>query len=197
MGQQTCGCCQCAVGRVGEAQCWKDNSPHTPSEGWNSSNCPLLFAAESLSQQMFGLEAWMCLRCPWSLITTCPTTENSTYTGKPGVHIRECSWATLPHSGSTLSFLPPPQNWPLRQIWAKRCSYQLCEERRHPHPARHRAVLLHPDRRDAHERWVWACPGEAAAALLCWGAGALQLEEGTEASFCHVPHSQLHPLFSP
>lgn len=160
---------------------------YTPSEGWNSSNCPLLFAAESSSQQMFGLEAWMCLRCPWSLIMTCPTTENSTYTGKL-LPMRECSWLTLPWGGSSLSFFPPPQNWPLRQIWAKRCSDQLCEEWRHPHPAGHRAVLLHPDRRDAHERWAWACPREA--------AGVLQLE-GTEASFCHVPHSQLHPLFSP
>lgn len=55
------------------------------SAGWNSRNRPLLFAAESLFQQMFGLEVWMCLRCPWSLTTTYPTTENSTYTGKIGL----------------------------------------------------------------------------------------------------------------
>lgn len=120
------------------------------------SDRPLLFAAESLFQQMFGLEVWMCLRYPWSLITTYPTTENCTYTGKLGVHSREHGWVTLTHGGFIVS--PASQNWPLRPLRPKRCSNQLCEEWRHPHPERHWAVLLHPDRRDAHERWVQACP---------------------------------------
>lgn len=125
---------------------------------------------------MFGLEAWMCLRCPWSLTTTYPTTENFTYTGKLGLHVGECGWITFPQGGSYLSFLLPSQNWPVRQIRSKRCSDQFCEEWRHPHPARHWAVLLHPDRWDAHERWVQACPSEAAA-LLHLGTGVLHLKQ--------------------
>lgn len=46
-----------------------------------------------------------------------------------------------------------------RQVGAVRPEgrgHQLRQERRHPHPARHRAVLLHADRRDADERCVAA-----------------------------------------
>lgn len=67
------------------------------------SDRPILFAAVSLFQQMFGLEVWMCLRYLWSLITTYPTTENCTYTGKLSVHIREHGWITLPQSSFILS----------------------------------------------------------------------------------------------
>ena len=34
------------------------------------------------------------------------------------------------------------------------CGHQLCQERRHSNPPRYWAVLLNPDRRDAHERWA-------------------------------------------
>ena len=38
-------------------------------------------------------------------------------------------------------------------VWCPGCCDQLCQERRHQDPARHWAVLLHPDRWNAHERW--------------------------------------------
>lgn len=159
------------------------------SAGWNSRNCPLLFAAESLFQQMFGLEAWMCLRCPWSSTMTYPTTENSTYTGKLGLHMWQCGWVTQSQGGSILSFFLPPQNWPVRQIWPKRCSNQLCEEWWHPHPARHRAVLLHPDRRDAYEWWVRARPTRLLPSSLCCIG-----REMPDALFCPMPHCQAWPI---
>lgn len=87
--------------------------------------------------------------------------------------------AGLPFPRAASFFLPPPQNWPLRPIWPKRCSYQLREEWRHPHPQRHRAVLLHPDRWDAHERWVQAClrlllPSSVWVLVRCiWKKGAM------------------------
>mmetsp|Transcript_76602 Transcript_76602/g.232196 ORF Transcript_76602/g.232196 Transcript_76602/m.232196 type:complete len:312 (-) Transcript_76602:193-1128(-) len=47
--------------------------------------------------------------------------------------------------------LHPPHR-PFRAFRTQGCSHQLCEERRHPDSPRHRAVLLHSDRRDANER---------------------------------------------
>lgn len=83
-------------------------------------------------------------------------------------------WGQSSHSSSIPSSLVPPQNRPLGQVWPEGRRHQLCEERRHPHPAGHRAVLLHPDRRDAHERCVLPDPPSGkslGAAVPCCPAG--------------------------
>lgn len=79
-----------------------------------------------------------------------------------------------------------------RQVGAVRpegCGHQLRQERRHPHPARHRAVLLHADRRDADERCV-----AARSAPPPPGAARPSRTLTRSPSVCAAPHTCLPSL---
>ena len=122
-------------------------SGHRNWDGLSTAGCS--------SRQTSGPGAWTCRRCRSSSTTTCPTTGSCTSTG---VHGR--AGPALGRWGPAAVFaqliLLLPKNRAVGAVRPEGCGHQLREERRHPHPAGHRAVLLHADRRDAHERCVGA-----------------------------------------